>query len=516
MRARSRSSSNEERSSSSSAAAVAEPVALPPRLRFIELVLSSAVVGIALAAYATSNLSQLSLLIRVALVVSLLLFAYELRLALLTGTLGKCLLIGACIAFFWVQAASMANGPTPFMPQNLRGPQPMSFGVVRLAFVYVAVFQALLLVGYSIRLSTRRLAARAAARVDRPVAARWVPYVLASGAGLSVLAAASFNSSNAFNTLLEARTSTKSLDLVSANYGLNVLYIIGVFGVALLVVRTILEPKSRRPLHLVATALLAVPVFLNSARHVSFYVGLAALAAVLVQIRSGRRSRAGRSSGRARRTAVFVGVALLLVAQVQFVLRTVGFDQLDVISPSRLVQTNVTDQFGALLFAVSYVPHEHGYFVEPFEPNFVTFWVPSQLWPNKPEIRTYRFFDDTYTAGRHGSNQTPTIIGQYHMSFGAPGVAIAALWLGFLARAADGVLLRIRRTKQTAAIAAVGFFYAFLLSSFRLYAPYYFAFFVISFFCMLALTSRKKAVESSSDEVPASPPLGSKLRIAEG
>src|SRR5207253_916461 len=89
-------------------------------------------------------------------------------------------------------------------------------------------------------------------------------------------------------------------------------------------------------------------------------------------------------------------------------------------------------------------------------------------------------------------NVTPSVIGQFYMSWGPSGVVFIGLWLGFLTALGDRVFLLLDSDRQRAMFVAGGMFYAFIISSFRFYSPIYFSYFLFGFVAMLALTSRPR------------------------
>jgi len=145
-----------------------------------------------------------------------------------------------------------------------------------------------------------------------------------------------------------------------------------------------------------------------------------------------------------------------------------------------------------LLFAEYLVPNEDGYFFEAVEPYFVIHWIPRQIWPNKPIMQTWSFYNERYVEGA-AFNVTPSVIGQYHMSWGLAGVMFIGLWLGFLTLFADRLLLQISSEGQRAMFVVVGMFYAFIISSFRFYSPIYFSYFVFGVIAMFLLTRKSRA-----------------------
>jgi len=149
----------------------------------------------------------------------------------------------------------------------------------------------------------------------------------------------------------------------------------------------------------------------------------------------------------------------------------------------------------ALLFAEYLVPGQHGYFKELAEPYFIMHWIPRQVWPNKPIMESWNYYNEAYVEGG-AFNVTPSVIGQFHLSWGLPGVMFIGLWLGFLTMFADRFLRRLDPQRQTAMFVVVGMFYAFIISSFRFYSPVYFSYFFFGLLAMFLLTRRRKVASA--------------------
>ena len=184
-------------------------------------------------------------------------------------------------------------------------------------------------------------------------------------------------------------------------------------------------------------------------------------------------------------------LVVLLVAQLQFAYRGVGWTEVGKAPAADLSQLNSNGQFTALLFAEHLVPNEHAYFAEPSEFYFLIHWVPRQLWPEKPVMESWAFYNDSYVQGA-AFNVTPSVIGQFHMSWGLPGVIFIGAWLGFLAMLGDRLLVLLDSNRQRAMFVVVGMFYAFIISSFRFYSPIYFSYFLFGLVAMFLLTRRRR------------------------
>ena len=122
-------------------------------------------------------------------------------------------------------------------------------------------------------------------------------------------------------------------------------------------------------------------------------------------------------------------------------------------------------------------------------------------------MESYAFYNESYVEGAV-FNVTPSVIGQFHLNWGLPGVIFIGGWLGFLACLADRVLLRLDADRQRAMFVVVGMFYAFIISSFRFYSPIYFSYFLFGVLAMLLLTRRRvlsSALAKLTPRLAASP-----------
>jgi hypothetical protein len=104
-------------------------------------------------------------------------------------------------------------------------------------------------------------------------------------------------------------------------------------------------------------------------------------------------------------------------------------------------------------------------------------------------MESWTYYNDSYVRGA-AFNVTPSVIGQFHMGWGLPGVIFIGAWLGFLAMLADRLLILLDSDRQRAMFVVVGMFYAFIISSFRFYSPVYFSYFLFGLIPMLLLTRR--------------------------
>jgi hypothetical protein len=69
-------------------------------------------------------------------------------------------------------------------------------------------------------------------------------------------------------------------------------------------------------------------------------------------------------------------------------------------------------------------------------------------------------------------------------------VLFIGAWLGFLTVLADRFVLLLDSDRQRALFVVIGMYYAFIISSFRLYSPVYFSYFLFGLMAMFLLTRR--------------------------
>ncbi len=458
----------------------------PPRVTPTQWVLVIVPVVIAVAANEVTSYNILALLTEILSVLSLVLLIVVAKEALETKVIGKLFLIGGVLLFYWTEVLALAIQPNAFsiplgFPIN---EAQFDQGLIAQALIYITVFQLLSLVGYSIRPRINRPIRFLASRVDSLSFDRWLlAALLLASSVLPLLIAYDFDFNNVVAALLVSRS---GMDVETSDPGLTQhLALFGIYGAALFFVYALKTSTWLRLWWLLLGAIVAVPFVTGGTRHLWLYISLPSLLIVL-------RGFKGQLAG--RRVVGFAAAALivLVVAQVQFAYRGVGWQEVGNSAPDELSQLNTTGQFTALLFAEYLVPTEHEYFMEPAEPYFLIHWIPRQLWPTKPVMESWTYYNESYVQGA-AYNVTPSVIGQFHLSWGLPGVIFIGAWLGFLTCLADRVLLRLNSDRQRAMFVVVGMFYAFIISSFRFYSPIYFSYFLFGFVAMLMLTRRVRA-----------------------
>jgi hypothetical protein len=259
----------------------------------------------------------------------------------------------------------------------------------------------------------------------------------------------------------------------------------GMFGAALFFVYALKTNTWKRLWWLFLGAIAAVPFLSGGTRHIWLYISLPS---VLIILR-GFKSDSERKYGAVTLTGVVLVV--LVVAQFQFAYRSVGWRDIGSVPVGELSEFNSNGHFSALLFAEHLVPNEHAYFMEPVEVYFLIHWIPRQIWPTKPIMEAWTYYNDSYVQGA-AFNVTPSVIGQFHMEWGLAGVIFIGAWLGFLTLLGDKLLLMLDANRQRAMFVVVGMFYAFIISSFRFYSPIYFSYFAFGMVAMFLLTRKNR------------------------
>jgi hypothetical protein len=467
----------------------------PPRVTLTQWILVLVPVVIAATAYEVTSYKILALLTEALCVLSVALLILVAIETLQTRVIGKLCLVGGVLLFYWTEALALAIQESPFSITEGFPINAAQFDeeLIRQAFLYVTLFQLFLFVGYSVRPRIEKAVRAFASRVDSLSFDRWIfAFLLVTCAVLPLLIFYDFDFDKIIGALLASRSGT---DFEAPEPGLTQhLALFGIYGAALFFVYALKTSTWLRLWWLFLAAVAALPFVTGGTRHLWLYISLPSLLIVL-------RGFKGQLDG--RRVVGFAAAALiiLVVAQVQFAYRSVGWKEVGTVPTEELSQLNTTGQFTALLFAEYLVPNEHPYFMEPVEPYFLIHWIPRLWWPEKPIMESWAFYDESYVQGA-AYNVTPSVIGQFHLNWGLPGVIFIGVWLGFLTCVADRVLLCLNSDRQRAMFVVVGMFYAFIISSFRIYSPVYFSYFLFGLLAMLLLTRRRGLSHAMSKLTP--------------
>jgi hypothetical protein len=457
------------------------PAIVPPRVTLIQWTLAGATVVLGLVTTEISSYQTLAIITQICATLSAVLLVSVTREAVRARIVGKGCLIAGVFIFYWMDAVWLTLQPVPFMIPDGFPINATQFDqdLIREGLTYVSLFQLLTLVGYSIRPRFDRPLRYLSSRIDSLSFDRSI-------LGLSLIFCAflplaiyyNFDVDKIVTALIAGRAGT---DFEGPEPGLaQHVATFGIYGAALFFVYALKAKTWRRLWWLLLGIVAALPFVSAGSRHMWLYIALPSLLIIL------RGLRTGFDTYRLFGLAAAV-VVVLLVAQFQFAYRSVGWGQVGNAPVSNLSELNSNGQFTALLFAEHLVPNEHAYFREPSELYFLIHWIPRQLWPDKPIMESWTFYNDSYVQGA-AFNVTPSVIGQFHMSWGLAGVIFIGAWLGLLAMFADRLLLLLDPDRQRAMFVVAGMFYAFIISSFRFYSPIYFSYFLFGLIAMFLLT----------------------------
>lgn len=453
----------------------------PPPLTLMQRVLILAGVCVALVGYFCPKQAILQAIALIELGLNISFCSSTAWESLWTRSPGKFILAFAMLTFFWIDAAFMALADPPFaVPAGMPlGGPGFPVDLVQGGLFRVAVFQCLLFAGYSLRPKARGIVYWLRGRVDKEQSWVWrCRYAMALASLAPLVVGTGGKPEAVVSTLLAARSGSQ---MEWRDPGL-VAYIstVGFFGVGLVAV----EAFSGRPLK-TQLALLAgiasTPYVFGGARHHVLNVILPVLLWQLACRRGGALTKA------AGLTAASGG--LLGLFTLQMVFRSVGWRATSSVTSLDLPILNMTGMFSALLFALYLVPGTVGYFFDIPEVYFLIHWIPRAYWSDKPVMPSWEYFNGAWTQGA-AFNVTPSVIGQYHLNFGFAGIVYIGLVLGLLTSVVDRVVLNSQLRRQKALITFLGLAYAFIVSSFRYYAPLYFALAAFGFAGMLCLTER--------------------------
>lgn len=469
------------------------------RVTIIQWALASVSVVIAAFSYEVRSYALLALLTQLLVFLSFVSLIIVTREVFKTSSIGKFCLVAGVFVFYWIDALSLSLQPYPFavppgFPYNAT---QFDQTLIQQALFYVSVFQLLLLVGYSIRPRLDQPLKFLAARVDSLSFDRTLVaflFIMCSFAPLVIYY--DFDIVKIVGALLASRSGT---DFESPEPGLaQHVALFGIYGASLGFVYALKAATWRRIWWLILAVIAALPFVLSGTRHVWLYISLPSVLIVL-------RGFKGRLSHRRIVGLSTIVLIVLVVAQAQFVYRGIGWTGAKEVSTEDVSQINTNGQLTALLFAEYLVPDQHSYFKELAETFFLIHWVPRQIWPNKPIMESWAYYNESYVQGAN-FNVTPSIIGQFHLNWGLPGVMFIGAWLGFLTFMADQLLLLLDSGRQRAMFVVLGMFYAFIISSFRIYSPVYFSYFCFGLVAMFLLTRRRvtaPALALSPQRMPA-------------
>jgi oligosaccharide repeat unit polymerase len=150
------------------------------------------------------------------------------------------------------------------------------------------------------------------------------------------------------------------------------------------------------------------------------------------------------------------------------------------------------DYFKENLMALLIVPTYHAYFKESVLVQFLISPIPRFLWPSKPASELVWFYSlwrwnvDIY---QEGGNVFPGIVGQFYMSWGVFGPAMAGLLMGWIAHRVDLFLERASTNKDLYRSVLGAMFVVWIFLSYRLLSPGFF--YPLLFAALIVRVSRK-------------------------
>jgi hypothetical protein len=422
--------------------------------------------------------------------ISLLLVASAALHVIETRTLGRFLLVAGTWYFFWQDAASMALTSPPFVAASSMGLTGMQFSPNSVAesLVYVALFQFFAIAVHVLLPHVSWPARWLSNRLDRSgSAASILLYGLSTIGILLLLIRYGGSPAAAWDAMLAARSGQgpeKDVDIGLLSH----FSYIGYAAAAVLLAKTFSQLNIKNWMRFtpeIGFGLVCIlPVLLSGTRHVALYVVLP-LGLFAIRFYSAVEIR--------RRVPLLIlfGVAVFLLAQLQFALRTSGWNAITEIDVQNLGQTNAAGQFLALLYCVTMVPQFLPFFGEPIEPFFSWHLIPRQIWPDKPIPESWSTFNAMWTQG-HAYNVTPGIIGQYYMNFAVAGVIYSGVMIATLTKVADSLSVRMNPYRNVGVLVLAGMVFAFLASSFRYFHPLYLAYVQFGAIAVFILTTPRK------------------------
>jgi hypothetical protein len=456
----------------------------PLRVTIVQWVLAAVSVVIAGFSYEVRNYVWLGWMTQLLVLLSFLSLIIVTREVFRTGSIGKFCLVAGVFVFYWIDAFALSLQRYPFaVPEGFPySATQFDQSLIQQALVYVSVFQFMLLVGHSIRPRLDGPLKFFAERVDSLSFDRsLVAFLLILCSFTPLFVYYDFDIVKIVAALLASRSGT---DFESPEPGLaqNVA-VFGIYGASLGFVYALKAATWRRLWWLAMGVIAALPFVLGGTRHIWLYISLPSVLIVL-------RGFKGVMSHKRVVALTTIALVVLVIAQAQFVYRSVGWKAVSDGPTEELSQVNTNGQLTALLYAEHLVPSQHEYFEELAEPYFLIHWVPRQIWPSKPVMESWTYYNDSYTQGAN-FNVTPSVIGQFHLNWGLPGVMFIGVWLGFLTFLVDKLLFLLDTRRQRAMFVVVGMLYAFIVSSFRIYSPVYFSYCCFGLIAMFLLTRRR-------------------------
>lgn len=468
-------------------ARIARPFASLNRVSQPEWLFSVLALLVSFLSFLANTGNEIAIVIGTLVLLTALQLIAAIRQSLQSGVIGRPLLLGSLLIAFYGEAfVSSLQNPAFRMPFEAPvGFDQFPITLVRIGLVYVALFQLATLAGYSLRFRRTAKIFNVANRQDRNGGVvRIALYLLAACAWVPLIASYGLDFPTISHVLLSSRHAVG--DVAESDAGLLVNFSsLSLFGSAALLAKALFSRSLLRPLDLIVALIGIVPTIASGTRYRLLYIFIPLLVIAFARLATRKQYR--------RLTMIAAGgMLMLMLFQAQIAVRRVGWNHFFEMKSDTFLALKPTLQFDSLLFAIYLVPRHHPYFMEPMTPYFFTHWIPRSLWPNKPISKAFEYYNATWTRGAKLKifNVTPSIMGEYHLSWGVFGVPMIGFWIGFLLYLSDECTLRTNVATPCLAAVSIGMVYAFLLASLRDYAPVYFVHAALGAAAMIVLTNK--------------------------
>ncbi len=352
------------------------------------------------------------------------------------GVVGRLTLNFGMVFWFWLGALDSVFSSPPFpTPEKLylgfASVVPNS--VVATGLICVNLFALMCEIGWQQLPQPHKILAKISGRVD-PKSVTWIDFVslgLALLGWIPIFLTYRGDLVTAFQDLLRMRAGGQVGG--SQQVGLaNHLHLLGLFGGALAIARTVLKSRGFPVARYFAAGVCLPLVFLGSSRFNLAFLFLPALLILIAPLRHLFRW------DKRRNTPLAITLLFGSLIIFQGAVRTVGLGGRTRARDRSMTEKLTSgwvghDHFGAMLIAIDLVDASGGFFFEPIEPFFVTHFIPRQIWKDKPYPVSWKKYNEAVTRG-FAFNVTPSITGQYYMNWSYFGVVYIGLVMGWLSR----------------------------------------------------------------------------------
>jgi len=410
------------------------------------------------------------------------------------GIVGRLTLTFGLFYWFWLGAMQIAADSQPFAPQIIYPGFLVGVPewIVGYGLIGVHLFAIAMLIGWRWAPQPRRSLGWLADRYDAGPSG-WIDLVslaLVLASWVSVYIAYQGALGTAFQDMLMMRSSGKSGPTQEVGL-LHHLHLLGIFGASLALSRVVMRLPGIFWARVMAIMLMFPIAYLSTGTRFNFaYTMLPAILVLMAP--AGHRMR-----WQARRwilaIVVVLGVVLVLF---QGAVRSTGVVDYFTKDRSEFIEVMETglvghDQFTAMLVAIDFIDYRGEFYNELMVPFFVTHFVPSRFWPDKPFPASWKEYNEAWTQ-HYQFNVTPSVTGQYYLNWGFPGIVAIGLFFGWLARFCECWFQRLDIRQQMLSATVAGLLLGFLFLSFRFFYPLYFAYPLFGFLAYWIVSKRRR------------------------